>query len=172
MSEENNNKRLEDLHPPPISNASLHNFWRLGLRYISETNQTTSPVNNRQNNNIRVFNLISLREEMLVELERLRNILNEYNIEEDEDYLKLSDDKKEKFHKFIDFFSICPICKSQNHKKYLYRFFFSADPNKKLLKKRLLRLIEEMEDFNEIYYNNISLGIPCCNCYKIIFGEL
>ncbi len=79
------------------------------------------------------------------------------------------DDKK--FVKFTEFFSKCPVCESDNHFDSLKKFFYSREPYYVRLKERLIDLVEEAETFEEIYYNNISLGIPCCKCHKEIFGS-
>ncbi len=77
----------------------------------------------------------------------------------------------EKFREFIDFYSICPICKNKNHFESLKSFYYSRVPGLVEMKKRLLELMEESKDYDEIYYNKISLGIPCCSCFKKYFNE-
>lgn len=111
----------------------------------------------------------SLREEMLAELERLRQIMREFDIEKDEDYLKLTEEEKERFNNFLKFFSACPVCHRENHKRYLKDFYFSKDQEKNQLKCLLVKLMDEAKDFNALYGNKIELGIPCCECFKTIF---
>ncbi len=77
----------------------------------------------------------------------------------------------EHLENFLSFFSICPICKKENHFDYLKSFFLSKNSDLIKLRERLLKLVEESKCFNKRYYNNITLGIPCCQCYKNIFGK-
>ncbi len=115
--------------------------------------------------------LISLRDAMLAELDRLRGIMRGEDIENSEDYLNLSDEEKEIIKKFLEYFSICPICKEKNHEYYLQKFYFDSAPDKILLKERLLKLIEESKNFEDIYYNKIRVGIPCCKCFSQFFEK-
>lgn len=73
------------------------------------------------------------------------------------------------FREFLKFFSRCPICGSANHESYLESFFYRTDSNAQKYKDRLLELMEESSEFDEIYYNKISIGIPCCSCHKKFF---
>lgn len=82
-----------------------------------------------------------------------------------EEYNKLSEEEKEKFHEFLELGSICPVCKAKNHELYLKKFYFNKNPDKINLKNNLLRLMEQSKDFSK----NISIGIPCCKCYKKVF---
>lgn len=75
----------------------------------------------------------------------------------------------EDFEDFIRFFSDCPLCGRSLHSSYLKRFFYSRKHETIKLKSRLLDLIEESKDYDDIYYNEIRLGIPCCKCFKDIF---
>lgn len=75
-----------------------------------------------------------------------------------------------KFKNFIDFFSLCPICHRKNHFNYLKKFFYSRNEESIRLKDALLSLIEESNDFDELYHNNIEIGIPCCKCFEQLFG--
>ena len=83
----------------------------------------------------------------------------------------MSDDVEfdEDFEDFIRFFSDCPLCGRSLHSSYLKRFFYSRKHETRKLKKRLLELIDESKDYEDIYYNEIRLGIPCCKCFKDIF---
>ena len=101
-----------------------------------------------------------------IELQRLKDLIGIGNIEND-DLLKLSDEEKILFSKFLDFFSICPVCHRNNHKSYLRKFYF--DPNNIRFKNKLLRLMEHSNYFKDMYYNHITLGIPCCDCFKKIY---
>lgn len=69
--------------------------------------------------------------------------------------------------KFIEHFETCPICKCSNHLNYLEEFYFTADPKKVIMKQQLLNLLVNLDEEDE----KLTLGIPCCNCYKEIFEE-
>ena len=167
-SNEQNPIRLYNLHPPPDSNSSLTDVNRLPDRYL-----------NRFNYEIHLSDDItcpngsfgSLRDAMLIELERLRRIMNGDVIEDDKNFIALSEEEKAIFRQFLEYFSTCPICKKSNHKSYLKTFYFSDNLDKKILKKRLLKLIEESKEYDDVYYNKISFGIPCCNCFKKVFCD-
>lgn len=116
-------------------------------------------------------NIGSLRDAMLAELERLRQIMNGDIIENDENYLNLTEDEKETFNNFLDFYSECPICKKSNHKYYLKRFYFDENPFIINLKKILLKILNDPEDFKTSHFNKISYGIPCCECFNLIFKK-
>lgn len=70
-----------------------------------------------------------------------------------------------------NFFDRCPICKRRIHNnvglKNMYRN--TSDPNALRLKENLIRLVNNIEEIRFDYSNKISLGIPCCDCYKKIF---
>lgn len=74
------------------------------------------------------------------------------------------------FEKFLKYFSSCPICKKENHFEYLRTFYYSKNYGLIKLKEKLLELIDESEYFDK-YYNKIDVGIPCCHCFKKIFGK-
>ncbi len=81
----------------------------------------------------------------------------------------LASEFDEDFEEFIRFFSDCPLCGRSLHSSYLKRFFYSRNRKTISLKNRLIELIEESKDYEELYYNEIKLGIPCCKCFKGIF---
>jgi hypothetical protein len=81
------------------------------------------------------------------------------------EYDKLTEEEKKKFHDFLKLSLICPICKAKNHELYLKNFYFSKNPDNIILKNKLLDLMEKSKNFCD----NITLGIPCCNCYKKVF---
>ncbi|MHA1334137.1 MAG: hypothetical protein ACTSPW_00130 [Promethearchaeota archaeon] len=115
-----------------------------------------------------------LREEMLEELENLRRIMegeNGINALDSIDLMNLSDEEKQRAKDFITFFSQCPVCHKKNHISYLKEFYFSEDPQKIRLKEKLLRLMENYEEFPYLYKSEIVIGIPCCNCFKNFFNE-
>ena len=78
--------------------------------------------------------------------------------------------KTEKYSSFIKFFTTCPCCSTPLHKSYLWSFLSSLEPHKIELKNRLMLLMDEAENFDDIYFNKIRLGIPCCSCFKHIFS--
>ena len=75
----------------------------------------------------------------------------------------------ESFNEFAKSFSVCPVCKRNNHFESLKNFYYSRDPAMLDLRKRLLEFINESKDFDEIYYNKIRFGIPCCSCFEKYF---
>jgi hypothetical protein len=113
---------------------------------------------------IRDYNSNFLRDEMLTELNNLRNLIRnnpDLKIE------KLSKKEKEVFYAFIQWAKYCPICGNQNHFFSLKQVYF--DDNKKLLIKELIRLM--MLNNVKLKKFNLQLGIPCCNCYNNFFKE-
>jgi len=78
----------------------------------------------------------------------------------------------EQLIRLINFFSRCPICKKKIHNnvglKNVYKNLGDSDALR--LKESLIRLVENIEEIRIDYSNKISLGIPCCDCYKEIFG--
>ncbi len=105
-----------------------------------------------------------LRNSMLTELNNLKDII------ENNPDLKieaLSDEDKEKFHKFISFYKKCPICGNPNHYFNLKQLFF--DESKKNLIRELIRLMSVKDKKFRNY--NLILGVPCCNCFKIMNQE-
>ncbi len=77
----------------------------------------------------------------------------------------------EEFKNFINYFSRCPICKKENHFESLKNLYLSKDPKVVDLKEQLVHLLCNLEVFNRKNLKNLSIGIPCCNCYKSIFEE-
>ena len=112
-----------------------------------------------------------LREAIMSELQSLFTRRNSSCLENNEYYNNLSDEEKELFYKFLDYFSVCPICFSGNHESYLAEFFFDQRIQKEYLKKSLLNLMKDSQGFENIYNNKIIIGIPCCNCYEKFFEE-
>lgn len=76
----------------------------------------------------------------------------------------------EEFNSFIDNFSFCPICKKDNHFENLKNLYISRDPKIIKLREQLLKLIEISNNL-KFRSQKISIGIPCCNCYKSIFEK-
>jgi len=158
-SNEQSNETLENLHPPPDPSTDLINIMqdRCNLESLD--------------NDLNFSSIYSLRDVMLEELERLRRIMRGDHIEDDENYLSLSQEEKQLFHNFLDYFARCPVCKGRNHNSYLKTFYFDKSIKKRDFKERLLKLMDESKGFNDIYYNKILFGIPCCDCFKKYFCE-
>lgn len=110
------------------------------------------------------FNSNFLRNEMICELNNLSNIIEsnpDFKIE------KLSDDDREIFYKFIEFYRKCPICGEFNHYFNLKQLYFNERK-----KKLIMDLIKFMNIKNKKYKRfNLSFGIPCCNCYKNLMND-
>ncbi len=105
-----------------------------------------------------------LRDEMLEELNHLKEIIiNNPDLKLE----ALNKQEKKLFFNFIEYYSICPICKKTNHYSNLKKFYF----NEKLdnIREILLRIM----NFNDSKLSNLNLnfGIPCCNCYKKYLEE-
>lgn len=137
---------LEDLHPPPLPIINLEDLHSPPLP-------------------------ISLRGAIMSELQSLFTRRNSSCLEDNEYYKNLSDEEKELFYKFLDYFSVCPICLTGNHEGYIAEFFFDQRIQKEYLKKSLLNLMKTSKGFENIYKNKIIIGIPCCDCFKKFFKE-
>ncbi|MHA1804142.1 MAG: hypothetical protein ACTSU4_06350 [Promethearchaeota archaeon] len=108
-----------------------------------------------------IINANNLYEEMLQEINNLRDVLLNYSIKEQD---SMSPKEKELFHKFMTFYATCPICNKKNHQNYLKRFYFSDDPNIMQIKNALIKLM--MMEPQESW---IHVGIPCCECHDKYF---
>jgi hypothetical protein len=140
-------------------------FFNEAVEYIDKFDTKDIEIEeNTVSLKIRDYNSNFLRDEMLTELNNLRNLIRnnpDLKIE------KLSKKEKEIFHAFIQWAKYCPICGNQNHFFSLKQVFF--DDNKKLLIKELIRLM--MLNNAKLKKFNLQLGIPCCNCYNNYFKE-
>ncbi|MBY9005289.1 MAG: hypothetical protein KGD63_00865 [Candidatus Lokiarchaeota archaeon] len=109
-----------------------------------------------------LVNTDSLRDEMLTELDYLKDlIINNPDIK----LSKLSKKEKELYNKFVKYFSYCPVCDSDNHYYNLKHMYF--DDKLTFLKKKLIALMHNKN--KKILKYNVIFGIPCCNCYKKFF---
>ena len=74
--------------------------------------------------------------------------------------------------RLLNFFDRCPICNKIIYNnvglKNVYRDVFDSD--KMRFKESIIRLVNDIEEIKDDYSNKINLGIPCCDCYKKIFG--
>jgi GTPase SAR1 family protein len=77
----------------------------------------------------------------------------------------------EAFKEFVKFFSICPICNRDNHFESLKSFYYTREQSSIILKEKLFELMDASKDFDNLYYNKIRLGIPCCSCFKKFFEK-
>nr|MDO8118649.1 hypothetical protein [Candidatus Sigynarchaeota archaeon] len=111
----------------------------------------------------------SLREEMIAELTRLRQILmtDEYKDEVN----ALAPDERLLYDTFIASFKHCAVCGKQNHENYLRRFWFSNDPIMLEMKDMVLRLMRKLEPGQENYPSTLVAGIACCDCFSRIFKD-
>ncbi|MHA1148921.1 MAG: Rab family GTPase [Promethearchaeota archaeon] len=105
-----------------------------------------------------------------LQTEKIARILRRDDIKRDRT-IDLTEQEEKDYINFVNYFSICPVCHGRNHESYLKRFYFSGDTISSELKDVLVKLMRKSEEFDEIYYNDIDLGIPCCNCFKQIFKE-
>ena len=97
-------------------------------------------------------------------------------IEKIEPYCRINDcsifipKEDEEFKNFVKQFATCPICKKNLHFQSLRNFYFSREPTVVKLRERVQELIDKLLNFDDIYNNKISLGIPCCACFEMIFS--
>ncbi len=84
---------------------------------------------------------------------------------------KESDDKK--FKLIEKLFERCPICKKINHSSRDLKnvYYNKRNPDTMRLRENLLKLIDNLEIINIEQSNKISIGIPCCACFKNFFEE-
>jgi hypothetical protein len=114
--------------------------------------------------NINQLNPNQLRDDMINELNNLREIISNHP---DLKFKKLSEYEKNVYYKFIKFYSVCPLCGGQNHYQNLKKFYF--DEKNSHIKEKLIKLIDFENYRNRLKKININIGIPCCKCYKEIF---
>ena len=137
-------------------------FFNEAIEYFDKFTNQDSIVDDPVRENR--FNTNFLRNSMLNELNNLKDII------ENNPDLKieaLSDEDKEKFHKFISFYKKCPICGNPNHYFNLKQLFF--DESKKNLIRELIRLMNFKNKKFRRY--NLNLGVPCCKCFKKMTQE-
>ena len=124
-----------------------------------------NPFESEENHEGDIDTITLIREQMLTDIERIQAILFDDTYVVDQDYENLSDEEKKICDNFLKFYSICPICKGENHKDNLMRFYFEETEFTKKLRDNLLKLMDNSEN----YKNKIVIGIPCCKCFKKIF---
>ncbi len=150
MSEKQKNKRL------PLFYKAIEYFDKSDTQEILISEKLNSLENRRINTTL-------LRDEMLNELNNLRNLIDN---NPDLKLKALSKEEKEFFSSFIKFYQICPICYQYNHYRNLKKLYFDEDT---FFKEKLIKFMNlRSKKLNKI---NLSFGIPCCNCYKKLMGD-
>jgi GTPase SAR1 family protein len=78
----------------------------------------------------------------------------------------------EEFKSLEKFFDRCPICKKMNHHSANLRRIYTnkTNPDTMDLRENLIRLVDNIDIVKYEYPNRISVGIPCCECYKKLFS--
>ncbi len=87
-------------------------------------------------------------------------------------YFHLSKKEEDEEFKLLErFFDHCPICKKINHHSANLRRIYAnkTNPDTMGLRENLIRLVDNFDFINFEYSNKISVGIPCCECYKELF---
>ena len=140
-------------------------FFNEAIEYFDKFSTQEIPLNQDTNSiDIINFNGIHLRDQMLIELNNLKDLILD---NPDLKFKSLSEEEKDFFYDFINFYSVCPICMNLNHYYNLKKLFFNE--NKKKLKEDLIRFMKlKSKKFQNV---NISFGIPCCNCFKHYFKK-
>jgi len=151
MKENNKNKPLR--------------FFNEAVEYIDKFN-TQDLVIEESIVNIRTVdhNSIFLRDEMINELNNLRDIIKN---NPDLKIKALSKKEREIFYNFIKFYRICPLCGNPNHFFNLKKMFFEED--KKYVIEDLIRLMTINK--GKLKKINLQFGVPCCNCYTQYLKE-
>ena len=107
------------------------------------------------------YNTNFLRDAMLNELDNLKTIIES---NPDLKLEALSEGEKQKFRKFIKFYSLCPICGGFNHYFNLKQLFFNR--SKKSLIETLIKFMNVKNKKFKSYKFKFNFGILCCDCYQ------
>jgi hypothetical protein len=135
-------------------------FFNEAVEYIDKfDNQDLINQENTDHINLINDNSTFLRDEMLNELNNLREIIRN---NPDLKIKTLSENEREVFYNFVKFYKDCPICGNQNHFFNLKQIFF--DEEKKNVIEELIRLMTLNR--GKLKKINLQFGVPCCNCYK------
>ncbi|MFX0175622.1 MAG: hypothetical protein ACFE85_05245 [Candidatus Hodarchaeota archaeon] len=140
-----------------------HKIFGEAIEYFDRFNDE-SLKNNLDDFELQITNSNILRDQMLHELNHLKEIILN---NPDRKFEQLSSKEKKKFQKFIRLYSSCPICGNFNHYTNL-RSIFLDDQNQDIIE-NLNRFIKIRN--KKLKYVKISFGIPCCTCYKKLFNE-
>jgi len=145
-----------DLENQVITNEEIHNFIdRLNLECVFFTS---------------IFDEVDKKEEIFKYI--VHKIDEDYPLH---DFSIISPKQfyDENFKKFLKIFDTCPICKRENHFESLKNFYFNKNnPDLIKLRENIFKLMVNLDTRDRIQLNNVSVGIPCCNCYKNIFDEI
>ncbi|MGV9204918.1 MAG: hypothetical protein ACOC44_12975, partial [Promethearchaeia archaeon] len=71
----------------------------------------------------------------------------------------------EEIQRFLVYYNTCPVCGTKNHKNYLLSFYY--EEHRKELRDALIKNMD-LKIHQDI---NLSIGIPCCNCFSEFFEE-
>jgi small GTP-binding protein len=88
------------------------------------------------------------------------------------DYFHISKkEDDEEFEILEKFFDRCPICKKMNHHSTNLKRIYSnkTNPDTMGLRENLIRLVDNANLIN-FDFPNVTVGIPCCECYKKLFN--
>lgn len=139
-------------------------FFNDAVEYFDKFDTQEVFIDRRGNRAANLTNPNQLRDQMLNELNNLKDLIAN---NPDLKFKALSEQQKNFFYDFINFYSTCPLCGALNHYGYLKRFYF--DESSTSIKHKLIRL---MKLKNKLLKNfNVNFGIPCCNCFKINFNN-
>ncbi len=142
----------------------------LGKREVS--NEEINVLIEREGLECAFFTSISnsdvMKEEIFREIVQkidLNSHLNNFYIPKDFD--------DENFKLIEKLFERCPICKKINHSSRDLKnvYYNKLDPETTRLRENLLRLIDNLDEINIDHSNKISIGIPCCACFRDFFEE-
>ena len=89
------------------------------------------------------------------------------------DYFHISKKEDDEEFKILErIFDHCPICKKVNHHSANLKKIYAnkTNPNTMGLRENLLRLVDNLDIIKYEYPNRITVGIPCCECYKKLFN--
>lgn len=140
-------------------------FFNEALKKFEYIN--VSRTDNIRNINTRLIsNLDLLRDEMIEELNRLKEIIT-YNIDFSQVKKIRKPFEKDPFYDFVINFLRCPVCGGFNHYYDLKNIYYNDKYEK--LREELLKLYKiKNKDFKKL---KISFGIPCCSCYQKYFED-
>jgi len=81
------------------------------------------------------------------------------------------DINSEELKEFVQFFSICPICKKENHFDCLKSIYISNETEMILLREQIYKAVNASRDLKINKRGSLKIGIPCCSCYKKLFNN-
>jgi len=105
-----------------------------------------------------------LRDQMLNELDNLKDLIAN---NPDLKFKELSEEEKNFFYDFINFYSVCPICGASNHYYHLKKFYFNESNGS--IKDKLIRLMNLKR--RKLLNFKVNFGILCCSCFKRNFEK-